>query len=66
MRVEHDGDYALVASEGGAPENPVWSYNPLAYPDDVMLQDGAEPYDGVLEQVHGEEKALWWDRAVPP
>jgi hypothetical protein len=35
-----------------------------AYPDDVMLQDGAEPYDVVVEQVHGEEKALWWDRAV--
>ena len=24
MRVEHDGDYALVASKGGAPEHPVW------------------------------------------
>ena len=64
MRVEHDGEYALVASKGGAPENPVWYYNLLAYPDDVMLQDGAEPFDVVVEQVHGDEKALWWDRAV--
>ena len=64
MRVEHDGEYALVASKGGAPENPVWYYNLSAYPDDVMLQDGAEPFDVVVEQVHGDEKALWWDRAV--
>ena len=64
MRVEHGGEYALVASKGGAPENPVWYYNLLAYPDDVMLQDGAEPFDVVVEQVHGDEKALWWDRAV--
>ena len=24
MRVEHDGDYAVVASLGGAPRHPVW------------------------------------------
>lgn len=24
MRVEHEGEYALVASKGGAPENPGW------------------------------------------
>ena len=64
MRVEHDGEYALVASKGGAPKNPVWYYNLSAYPDDVMLQDGAQPFDVVVEQVHGDEKALWWDRAV--
>jgi deazaflavin-dependent oxidoreductase (nitroreductase family) len=27
MRVEHDGEYALVASKVGAPANPVWYYN---------------------------------------
>ena len=64
MRVEHDGEYALVASKGGAPKNHVWYYNLSAYPDDVMLQDGAQPFDVVVEQVHGDEKALWWDRAV--
>ncbi len=64
MRVEHDGEYALVASKGGAPQNPVWYYNLLAYPDDVMLQDGAQPFEVVVEQMHGDEKALWWDRAV--
>ena len=64
MRVEHDGEYALVASKGGAPENPVWFYNLRAYPDDVVLQDGPEPFDVVVRQVSGEERATWWVRAV--
>ncbi len=64
MRVEHDGEYALVASKGGAPDNPVWYHNLLAHPDDVMLQDGTEPFDVVVRQVSGAERALWWDRAV--
>ena len=64
MRVEHDGDYALVASKGGAPEHPLWYYNLLAYPDDVELQDGPEPFAVVVREVSGEERAMWWDRAV--
>ena len=64
MRVEHDGEYALVASKGGAPENPVWYYNLLAHPDDVMLQDGPEPFDVAVRQLSGDERDVWWDRAV--
>jgi deazaflavin-dependent oxidoreductase (nitroreductase family) len=64
MRVEHGGEYALVASKGGAPENPVWYYNLIAHPDDVMLQDGPEPLDVVVKEVTGDERTLWWDRAV--
>jgi deazaflavin-dependent oxidoreductase (nitroreductase family) len=64
MRVEHDGEYALVASKGGAPDNPVWYNNLLAHPDDVMLQDGSEPFDVVVRRVSGDERARWWDRAV--
>jgi deazaflavin-dependent oxidoreductase (nitroreductase family) len=64
MRVEHGGEYALVASKGGAPENPQWYYNLLAYPNDVMLQDGPEPFDVTVRQISGEERAQWWDRAV--
>jgi deazaflavin-dependent oxidoreductase (nitroreductase family) len=64
MRVEFEGEYALVASKGGAPENPVWYYSLLAQPEDVMLQDGPEPHDVVVRQVSGEERALWWERAV--
>lgn len=64
MRVEHDGEYALVASKGGAPEHPVWYYNLKAAPGDVMLQDGPAPFDVEVREVTGEEKALWWARAV--
>jgi F420H(2)-dependent quinone reductase len=64
MRVEHDGEYALVASLGGAPNNPAWYGNLIADPTAVMIQDGAEPHDFVAREVHGHERALWWERAV--
>jgi F420H(2)-dependent quinone reductase len=64
MRVEHDGEYALVASKGGAPDHPVWYYNLVANPTAVALQDGAEPFDVDVRQVEGAEKAEWWTRAV--
>ncbi len=64
MRVEHDGEYALVASLGGAPTNPTWYGNLTADPTALMIQDGAEPQDFVARDVHGDERALWWDRAV--
>lgn len=63
MRVEHDGDYAVVASLGGAPKNPVWYYNIKANPR-VELQDGPDSGDYEAREVFGEEKALWWERAV--
>ncbi len=64
MRVEHDGEYALVASKGGAPDQPRWYYNLVADPDAVMIQDGAEPFDARARELSGEERKLWWDRAV--
>jgi F420H(2)-dependent quinone reductase len=64
MRVEHDGEYALVASMGGAPKNPVWFYNLKAHPDDVVIQDGPEPFAVDVREITGEEKALWWERAA--
>ena len=64
MRVEHGGEYALVASMGGAPKNPVWYYNLLAHPDDVKIQDGPEPFAAAIREVTGDEKATWWKRAV--
>ncbi len=42
MRVEHNGEYAVVASLGGAPKNPVWYYN-IAKNPRVELQDGTVP-----------------------
>jgi deazaflavin-dependent oxidoreductase (nitroreductase family) len=64
MRVEHDGEYALVASLGGAPKHPVWYYNLKADPDAVMLQDGPEPFEVEVRELDGDERAQWWDRAV--
>ncbi|WP_420751458.1 nitroreductase family deazaflavin-dependent oxidoreductase [Rhodococcus sp. O3] len=63
MRVEHEGTYAVVASLGGAPKNPVWYYNVVANPQ-VELRDGAEVKDMTAREVHGDEKAVWWKRAV--
>ena len=64
MRVEHDGEYALVASVGGAPKHPDWYLNLLADPENVAVQDGPEPFDVRVREVHGDEKAAWWERAV--
>ena len=64
MRVAHNGEYALVASKGGAPEHPVWYHNLAANPDEVAIQDGDEPFEVRVRQVTGEERAAWWDRAV--
>ena len=63
MRVEHDGQYAVVASLGGAPKNPVWYYNLTANPH-VELQDGPVKQDYQAKEVHGEEYAVWFERAV--
>ncbi len=63
MRVEHDGEYAVVASLGGAPKHPVWYYNLVKHPR-VELQDGAVKQDYLAREVTGDEKAVWWERAV--
>ena len=63
MRVEHDGQYAVVASLGGAPRHPVWYYNLTANPH-VELQDGPVKKDYRAEEASGGERATWWERAV--
>src|SRR3954453_1256957 len=63
MRVEHEGEYAVVGSLGGAPKHPVWVYN-LRKNAHVELQDGTEKHDYVARETSGEERALWWERAV--
>ncbi len=63
MRVEHDGAYAIVASLGGAPKNPVWYHNVKADPN-VEVQDGTDSGSYTAREVSGEEKAIWWQRAV--
>jgi deazaflavin-dependent oxidoreductase (nitroreductase family) len=63
MRVEHDGDYALVASVGGAPRHPQWYRNLQAHPE-VTIQDGDDVFDAVVREVDGPERDAWWARAV--
>ncbi|MBD0324269.1 MAG: nitroreductase family deazaflavin-dependent oxidoreductase [Aldersonia sp.] len=63
MRVEHDGEYAVLASLGGAPRHPVWYHNLVADPH-VELQDGAVRKDYTAREVHGDERATWWQRAT--
>lgn len=64
MRVEHEGEYALVASDGGAPHHPAWYHNLRADPTALTIQDGPEPFDAVAREVTGEERDRWWARAV--
>jgi deazaflavin-dependent oxidoreductase (nitroreductase family) len=63
MRVEHEGEYAAVASLGGAPKHPVWYWNLVKNPH-VELQDGPVKKDYIAREVTGEEKAVWWERSV--
>jgi deazaflavin-dependent oxidoreductase (nitroreductase family) len=63
MRVEHDGEYAVVGSLGGGPKNPVWVYNLRKEPR-VELQDGDARHDYLAREVSGDERAVWWERAV--
>jgi deazaflavin-dependent oxidoreductase (nitroreductase family) len=64
MRVEHDGQYAIVASKGGAPTQPQWYYNLASNPDEVLIQDGPQPFAVSVHEASGDERAVWWDRAV--
>lgn len=63
MRVEHEGEYAFVASYGGAPENPKWYDNIVTHPT-VLIQDGPEPKEFSVREVAGDERQQWWERAV--
>lgn len=63
MRVEHDGEYVVVASLGGAPKHPVWYWNITKHPH-VELQDGAERHDYDVRELDGAERDEWWARAV--
>lgn len=63
MKVEHEGEYAVIASVGGRPKNPGWFHNLVANPT-VLIQDGPEPFETEVRIVEGDERAAWWERAV--
>ncbi|HZU72958.1 MAG TPA: nitroreductase family deazaflavin-dependent oxidoreductase, partial [Acidimicrobiales bacterium] len=64
MRVERGGEYALVASQGGAPTHPRWYYNLKSNPEAVCIQDGPEPKDYTVRELDGPERDDWWALAV--
>ncbi|MHB8440173.1 MAG: nitroreductase family deazaflavin-dependent oxidoreductase [Acidimicrobiales bacterium] len=64
MRVEHAGEYAIVASKGGDPEHPAWYANLKAHPGEVRLQDGPDVFDVSVREIDGDERAQWWERAL--
>ena len=66
MRVEHDGEYALVASQGGAPKHPVWYWNLKADPTAVTIQDGPEPFDAEVQRSSRERSATHGGSARSP
>lgn len=63
MRVEHEGDYAVVASKGGAPAPPQWYWNMRKNPH-VELQDGARKRDYLARELSDDERTAWWARAT--
>lgn len=64
MRVEHNGEYALVASRGGSDVNPDWYSNLLAHPTEVLVQDGPEAQRFTVREVTGSERNEWWERSA--
>lgn len=63
MRVEHDGEYGIIASKGGAPEHPGWFHNLVADPN-VTIQDGPEPGSFRVRMLNGDERTEWFERGV--
>jgi len=63
MRVEQGGEYAIIASKGGAGEHPGWYHNLVADPN-VKIQDGADRGNFTVRQVSGDERAEWFERGV--
>jgi F420H(2)-dependent quinone reductase len=62
MRIEHDGSYAVMASNGGSHTTPLWAHNIAAHPD-VTLQDGPTVHTLRAREVFGDEKERWWGYA---
>jgi len=58
-----DGDYVLVASNGGSVGHPLWYHNLVADPR-VTVQVKDEVFDAVARTAAGQERAELWDRMV--
>ena len=58
-----DGAMYIFASKGGAPEHPAW-YRNLVEHQLVELQDEASKGDYTVREASGDERAVWWQRAI--
>ena len=63
IRIEHQGEYAVLACNGGSAAPPHWYYNLKKHPQ-VELQDGGTKKDYLAREAVGAERAIWWERAV--
>jgi deazaflavin-dependent oxidoreductase (nitroreductase family) len=63
MRVERGGSYAAVASKGGTPAHPAWYRNLVEHPL-IEVQDGTAKGDFTARELSGDEREVWWSRAV--
>ncbi len=59
MYVPRGEDVLLVASQGGAPKNPVWYHNLVAHPD-ITIQQGSKTGAFRARLATAEEKAGLW------
>lgn len=58
---EHEGDYVIVASKGGAESHPGWYLNLVDNPD-VTVQVGAEKFRAKARTAGSAERAALWPK----
>ncbi len=63
MRVERDGRYAVVASKGGAHDEPKWAHNMRRHPE-VAAAGRRRQARLLARELEGEERAEWWRAAT--
>jgi len=63
LTIPYEGNYILVASQGGAPVHPIWYLNTLENPN-IVLQIGAEKMEMIATELDYEQKANIWPMIV--
>ena len=64
MKVTDGDNYILIASMGGAPENPVW-YNNLKADSNVEIRDETQVYSmKAIEVIEPDERKRLWNIAI--
>jgi deazaflavin-dependent oxidoreductase (nitroreductase family) len=57
---EIDGNYVLVASDGGSPDHPAWFKNMQAHPDEIEVQVRADVFRVRHHVAEGAERERLW------